>query len=199
MSYRYLFLLERVHIIRAPFIDRVRDPVWALGAVTTVGGFAAIMGYEFVAPKAELSRVDGICRIGIRPDSGIAVIALDTIINVALTGIFFWQLRPALGSFIFRYPGYTSNGSTNQTKWSFLYLFKRKRDDQEQPTTQAASHRNLRVMLTRNVVGSSLLLSATIANNTIFLTWPLASFSHACQLMCLTDSKYIDPNGSRRY
>ncbi|KAF2627623.1 hypothetical protein BU25DRAFT_303082, partial [Macroventuria anomochaeta] len=183
----YLFLLERVHIVRAPFIDRVRDPVWVIGAILTVGGFAAIMGYEFVAPRADLSRVDGICRIGIHPDSGIAVIALDTTINVALTGIFIWQLRPTLGWIVPWPSSRASNSSTESTKRSFLDLFRRQSDDQERSSARATSQRNLKVMLFRNVVGSSLLLCATITNNAIFLTWPFATHSHACQLMCLTD------------
>lgn len=153
------------------------------------------MGFEFVAPRSDLSRVDGICRIGIHPDSGIAVIALDTAINVVLTGIFFWQLRPALGSLTWS-SSQTSDGPRSHTKRSFLYLFKRKRDNQEQSTTRTASHRNLIVMLTRNVAGSSLLLCATITNNTLFLTWPTALSSHACQLLCLTDSKCINSKGN---
>lgn len=60
----YLFLLERVHIVRAPFVDRVRDPIYALGAILTIGGFAAVMAYQCIDPTAELSREDGICRIG---------------------------------------------------------------------------------------------------------------------------------------
>jgi hypothetical protein len=187
--FRYLFLVERVHIVRAPFIDRMRDPVWVIGAVLTVGGFASIMGYEFVAPRSDLSRVDGICRIGIHPDAGIAVIALDTTINVALIGIFIWQLQPALGSTVpWRYNG-SADSSARTWNRPFLNLFRRATDKGDLSTARLSSSRQLKVMLIRNVIGSSLLLCATIANNAIFLTWSFALDSHACQLMCLTDSK----------
>lgn len=147
------------------------------------------MGYEFVAPRAELSRVDGLCWIGINPGSGIAVIALDTTINVALTGIFVWQLQPALGSIV-RWPSSpASNFATQSTKRPFLHPFQHQGNEQDRSSAQAISQRNLRIMLFRNVVGSSLLLCTTIANNALFLSWPSASKSHACQLMCLTDSK----------
>ncbi|KAF3032029.1 hypothetical protein E8E12_002261 [Didymella heteroderae] len=44
----YLFLLERVHIVRAPFIERVKDPVWVFGAILTVVGWAAITAYDCI-------------------------------------------------------------------------------------------------------------------------------------------------------
>ena len=154
------------------------------------------MGYEFVAPRAELSRVDGICRIGIHPDSGIAVIALDTSINVALAAIFIWQLRPALGSTVPMSLSRTSNASSEPTNRSLLDLLRRNRQHQKRYSARANPQRNLKMMLIRNVVGSSLLLCMTITNNAIFLTWPFATHSHACQLMCLTDSKHIGKSES---
>ena len=181
---RYLFLLERVHIVRAPFIDRIKDLVWVVGAVLTVIGWAAIIACEYIAPRAELSRVDGICRIGIRPDSAIAVIVLDTVVNVALAAIFIWQLRPALGSITHRQ---TSGTGTSQR--SLLNIFRTNTDEGGRTTARVNSARNVKAMLLRNVVGSCLLLCAQIANNVIFLTWPFATHSHVCQLMCLTDSK----------
>lgn len=193
---RYLFLLERVHIVRAPFIDRVKDPVWVAGAVLIVIGWAAITAYEYIAPRSQLSRVDGICRIGIRPDSAIAVIVLDTIVNVALAGVFIWQLRPALGSIvswdssgIFKFSARTSNRS-------LLNVIKRDTDE-GRIATRVNPARNVKAMLFRNVIGSWLLLCAQIANNVLFLKWPYATHSHACQLMCLTDSKLGSPNLER--
>jgi hypothetical protein len=185
---RYLFLLERVHIVRAPFIDRVKDPVWVVGAILTVIGWAAIIAYEYIAPRAELSRVDGICRIGIRPDSAIAVIVLDTVVNVALAAIFIWQLRPALSSIIHWETGGSSKLSAGTSTRSLLNIF-RTNSDEGRTTARVNSARNVKAMLLRNVVGSCLLLCAQIANNVLFLTWPFATHSHVCQLMCLTDSE----------
>lgn len=147
------------------------------------------MGYQFVSPMAILSRVDGICRIGIQPDSGIAVIALDTTINVALTGIFIRQLLPALGSSLLF--NRTQSRSAETRRRSFLSQFTGRSNNLEGSSSRNASQRNLKMMLIRNVVGTTLLLCATIANNVLFLTWPYAVYSHACQLMCLTDSMYL--------
>ncbi|KAH6643037.1 hypothetical protein C7974DRAFT_386649 [Boeremia exigua] len=182
----YLFLLERVHIVRAPFIDRFRDRVWVVGAILTVGGFCGLMGFQYVSPNARLSRKDGLCVIGIQPDSGIAVIALDTVINVALTGIFIWQLRPVLGSLV---PSQLSDTSSSlrSAGRTIVNLSRRSSNVMEQSSSRANSQRNLKMMLFRNVVGSSLLLTTTIAVNTIFLSWPRATASHICLLTCMTD------------
>jgi hypothetical protein len=159
--------------------------------VLSVGGFAIIIGYSYVAPMAALSRVDGICRIGIQHDASIAIIALDTAISLALTGIFVWQLRSTLGSVMVWPSSRTSKASSQQAGKSLLNVIRGKKNDHEQ-SVRATSQHNLRIMLIRNVVGSSLILCATIANNAIFTTREFASYSHACQLMCLTDSKYVD-------
>lgn len=191
--FRYLFLLERVHIVRAPFIDRVKDPVWIFGAALIVVGWAATTAYEYVAPRSELSRVDGLCRIGIRPDSAIAVLVLDTIVNVALAAIFIWQLRPALGSIVHRDSAGSFKFTAGTSNRSLLNIFRPPTSERGRTTTRANSARKVEAMLMRNVVGSCLLLCAQIANNVLFLTWPFATHSHVCQLMCLTDSKLASP------
>ena len=188
----YLFLLERVHIVRAPFVDRLRDPVWVIGSIVTVGGFAAIMGYEFIDPRHELSREDGICRIGIRPNAGIAVIVVDITINTVLTGIFIWQLRSAFDSVSHGVPT-SGSGNLRQSgrrRSSIMALMggiKPEREGEHEP--RRALKMGLKKMVVRNIIGSALVLLNTVINNAIFLTWPFASQSHACQLMCLTDGE----------
>ncbi|KAI4604649.1 hypothetical protein J4E80_010972 [Alternaria sp. BMP 0032] len=56
------------------------------------------MGWQFVNPMAILNHQTGECRIGIERPATIAIIVLDILMNTVLTGIFVWQLRPALGS-----------------------------------------------------------------------------------------------------
>ncbi|KAH7344274.1 hypothetical protein BKA66DRAFT_434381 [Pyrenochaeta sp. MPI-SDFR-AT-0127] len=181
----YLFLLERVHIVRAPFVDRVRDPIYIVGAISTICGFAAIMAYQFVAPMAELSREDGICRIGIQSGAAIAVIVLDTVINIALTMVFIWQLRPAINSIAHPPPIPAPSIVSVKPRLAISHNISWRKVVTSVKKT--SSRDNLRAMLVRNVVGSSLLLLNTIANNAIFLTWSFAKMSHACLLMCLTD------------
>lgn len=169
---RHLFLLERVHIVRAPFIDRFKDPVWVIGAVLTVIVWAAIIAHEYIAPRSELSRLDGIYRIGIRPDSA----------------IFIWQLRPALCSIVHRESSGSSRFSARISTRLLSELFRRVAGG-DRFAARVDCTRTFKAMLLRNVVGSCLLLCAQIANNFLSLTWPFATHSHVCQLMCLTDSE----------
>lgn len=185
---RALFLLERVRIVRAPFVKRTRDPIWIVGGIATICGYTAVMGVEYVAPEAELSRIDGICRIGIQPEAAIAMIALDTSVNVILTGIFIWQLRPAAVSLV-RHPGHVT---TRARRTSSLSWMLKREENGLSSTGRSLSEKNLNAMLVRNVVASILLLLNTVIPNIIFLTWPAARMSHACLLLCLTDSKF-DP------
>jgi hypothetical protein len=182
---RYLFLLERVHIVRAPFVDRIRDRLYVIGGVFTTGSYLALMAWQFVNPMAILDHQTGACKIGIEPPAAIAIIVLDILINTVLTGIFVWQLRPALGSAAPRIRSLASDTGCTETDSSARGLkrwLKR--------TRRAISSRNdLRVMLIRNVVGSGFMLFVTLCNNSLFLSWDFAKMSHACLLMCLTDSK----------
>ncbi|KAF3002456.1 hypothetical protein E8E13_004931 [Curvularia kusanoi] len=154
----YLFLLERVHVLRAPFVDRLRDPVWVIGVILTVGGYAGIMGFQFMSPRADLSRVDGVCRIGIQPDAGLAIITLDTTINLALTVIFIWQLRPTLGKSILpwssnRHPNLASE-SRGRSPWR-PFRARSNNNQREVSSAWLASHRSVRAMLMRNVIADT--------------------------------------------
>ncbi|KAH7391127.1 hypothetical protein DE146DRAFT_663561 [Phaeosphaeria sp. MPI-PUGE-AT-0046c] len=181
-----LFLLERVRIIRAPFVERGRDPLWIIGATTTICGYTIIMGLELIAPQATNSRVDGICRIGIQPHAAIAMLVLDTVLNVTLTSIFVWQLRPAITSLPHRLSNHAPSRMRNCRLLSMSRVLEWKNSTYG-GAGRSTSENNVRLMIIRNIVGSILLLMNTIANNAIFLTWSFARMSHACFLMCLTD------------
>ncbi|RYN87889.1 hypothetical protein AA0119_g12353 [Alternaria tenuissima] len=181
----YLFLLERVHIVRAPFVDRTRDRLYVIGAILTTGGFFAIMAWQFVNPFSELNHQTGICRIGIEPQAAMAVIVLDILINTILTGIFVWQLRPALGSAAPKMRSLASNTTCVESDSPSHGL--RQWMGKTRHSMRTSSRSDLRAMLVRNVVGSGFMLMVTVCNNSLFLSWAFAKMSHACLLMCLTD------------
>ncbi|KAH8728336.1 hypothetical protein GQ44DRAFT_580049, partial [Phaeosphaeriaceae sp. PMI808] len=177
-----LFLLERVHIVRSAFIERLRDPIWVTGAVVTIAGYTGIMGFEFIRPMANLSLDDGKCRIGIQPNASIAILGFDTGLNVALTGIFIWLLQPAFASHV-HWPSMHTHRSMKERKTSSVsYLFRWKYH-----LKRASSVTNVRIMLIRNIIGSVLLLVNTIINNVLYLSWDFANMSHVCQMTCLTE------------
>jgi hypothetical protein len=185
---RTLFLLERVRIVRAPFVERKRDVIWIGGTILTVCGYLGIMGFEFVAPEADLSRVDGNCRIGIQPGAAVGVIVLDTVFNVVLTVIFIWQLRPAIASTAHQSSSDVNGPIQKRRAASICHLLSLKKHHLGS-SGRTSSENSFRAMVMRNITGSALLLLNTIVPNVIFLKWKFARWAHACSLMCLTDSK----------
>ncbi|KAF4548182.1 Hypothetical protein D9617_31g064180 [Elsinoe fawcettii] len=89
-----LFLIERAHAIRAHKLSRCQDRVYLSFVVAIVFGFGSIMVAAIVWPIAEVSDIDGFCRIGLLVPIAASIIAADLVINAALTGVFIWLLRP---------------------------------------------------------------------------------------------------------
>jgi hypothetical protein len=189
IQYSALFLLERVRIVRAPFLPRSRDYVWIVGTIMTICGYGGILAFEYNAPRAALSLETGICTIGIQPGAAETLVVFDTALNITLTGVFVWQLRSSFGSLLNRIPS-NSHNTVRQQKRSGCRL-----PDWEKhglgSTGRSPSENNLRLMLMRNVIGCILLSINTIVNQATFLTRDFATMAHACLLMCLTDSKSI--------
>lgn len=127
--------------------------------------------------------------LAIQPGAAIAIIVLDNVINIALTIIFVWQLRPTINSIAHRSPRHTASKVESKSKEVIVWSLRWRNDTAR--VKNSSSRNNLRVMLVRNVVGSSLLLVITVANNAIFLKWSFAKMSHTCLLMCLTDGKRL--------
>ncbi|KAF2680568.1 hypothetical protein K458DRAFT_392619 [Lentithecium fluviatile CBS 122367] len=92
----YIFLVERAHALRAPYMKRSRDWIWLTGMLTIACGFGSIAICGFVWPIADLSHIDGRCRIGLPYKVTIPLLSFDVIINTLLTGIFIYLLRPLL-------------------------------------------------------------------------------------------------------
>ena len=183
--FRNLFLLERVYIVRAPFVKRIRDPVWITGAIITFAGYFGVMGYQYINPKSRLSREDGVCRIGIQSEAASAFMVLDLMTTVVLTVIFVWHLRRTSTSLQLAHA--SRQGKRMSSVRQFISHGKK---DVERNYYTSGSRRNVRHMLIRNVIGSVLLLVSTIVNKTIFLTWDFAKMGHTCLLMCLSDGMF---------
>jgi hypothetical protein len=176
--------------VRAPFVERKRDVIWIGGTILTICGYLGIMGFEFVAPEADLSRVNGNCRIGVQPEAAVGVTILDTVFNVVLTVIFIWQLRPAMTLNAHRSSSHVNNPMRNRWATSTCRLLSLKKHHLGRSGRTSAEN-SFRAMVMRNLAGSVLLLLNTIVPKVIFLEWKFARWAHACSLLCLTDSKSI--------
>ncbi|KAF1979578.1 hypothetical protein BU23DRAFT_522925 [Bimuria novae-zelandiae CBS 107.79] len=91
----YLFFNERIHILRAPFMSRLLDPVWVVGTIAIIAGFGGVQAFASVAPMASFDTTTGQCLIGIAADASISVIVVDSVISSVLHG---WIGAPSICS-----------------------------------------------------------------------------------------------------
>ncbi|KAF2128343.1 hypothetical protein P153DRAFT_35240 [Dothidotthia symphoricarpi CBS 119687] len=94
----YLFLVERAHALRAPYMHRTHDWLWMVGVLTIFGGFGTISVCGFIWPLSTISEVDGRCRIGLPQFITIPLLSFDVVVNVLLTLVFVYLLGPLIRS-----------------------------------------------------------------------------------------------------
>ncbi|KAA8625207.1 hypothetical protein PtrSN002B_002400 [Pyrenophora tritici-repentis] len=90
----YLFLVERVHTMRASHLSRKHDVFWLLSTIAIVISLGAICLTGFISPVYWLSSVDGRCRIGLQRYAVIPLLTCDIVINLYLTLVFIYLLSP---------------------------------------------------------------------------------------------------------
>lgn len=93
---RDIFLVERAHALRAPYLRRAHDWIWLARMIVVASGFGTITVFAFIYPLTDLSTTDGKCRIGLPLKVSIPLLSLDATINLALTGVFIYLLQPLL-------------------------------------------------------------------------------------------------------
>ena len=93
---RDIFLVERAHALRIPYLRRAHDWIWLERMIVVASGFGTITVFAFIYPLTDLSTTDGKCRIGLPLKVSIPLLSLDIIINLALIGAFIYLLQPLL-------------------------------------------------------------------------------------------------------
>ncbi|KAG9195880.1 hypothetical protein G6011_01001 [Alternaria panax] len=90
----YLFLVERAHALRAPYMSRYHDLLWLLSTIGIVSSLGAVGIVAFVLPVFWMSDTDGRCRIGVKRYTGVPLLTCDIVINIYLTLVFVYLLSP---------------------------------------------------------------------------------------------------------
>jgi hypothetical protein len=97
-SFRYLFLLERAHVVRAPYMSRYRDPLWLWSTIVVAGSLVITTIAGFIKPIHWYSPKDGRCYIGLQRYSSIPLLTCDIIVNIYLTLVFVYLMSPLIKS-----------------------------------------------------------------------------------------------------
>jgi len=181
---------ERVHTLRAPYLKRVRDPVWVSCTVCILAGVAVSVFFAAAAPLAQLEHKTGQCSIRLTQENVIGFSTFLLAVGGYLTCVFLCILSFALKAH--KAPVSARSSTLTERRMKFVSVSRsgtlqeddlgRKRDD---------------TMLFKHVFGWTAMLLLTLTNVTVYLTRTDAKRSHVCFLGCLTDGERT-PRTSRQ-
>lgn len=77
---------------------RTHDWIWIAGVTLTLSGFTSIGVVAFMNPIAEISTIDGRCRMGIPRHTTIPLVSFDVGLNGLVTLVFVYLLSPLIRS-----------------------------------------------------------------------------------------------------
>jgi hypothetical protein len=89
------FLFERIHVIHAPFVRRLEDRIYLAYLATIFVSLTPVAIENYINTKASTSS-DGRCYFGVKGNTTIYALAINTFIHLALTGVFFCMFRPSI-------------------------------------------------------------------------------------------------------
>ncbi|KZF22673.1 hypothetical protein L228DRAFT_133148 [Xylona heveae TC161] len=92
----YVFLVERAYSIKSFEVKRLQSWVWKLGMLGIAIGFFPIGVAAFLNPIHDISPADGMCRIGLPLKITVPLLVYDVLMNISLTGVFYWLVRQFL-------------------------------------------------------------------------------------------------------
>lgn len=187
-SSRYLFLVERVHALRAPFVSRTRDVVWILSTVFIIIGFGAMAPLGMSKPLAKISAEDGKCRIGLPRWVTIPLLTLDMLINTGLTLTFVYLLNPVIHA-----------NNLSKSGWSAATLARRiggccglsRKEDIDNISGNPRVAKSLERLLWRTFAGSCAVMIPTIGNLGSVLFFVGDERGFVCLILCTFDGMSV--------
>jgi hypothetical protein len=153
----YVFLVERIHVVRAPFVNRRKDKIY-LGCMTMiVVMYSAVAINSYVNHVTELRESDGRCHFGIRGIVSIPFTVVNFFTDAVLTVVFFYLLCPVV-----QIPAASA----------LPRIFRRK-SSQDEDTVQGVqdtpARKNIKTLLWKSIIGSLLIEIPTAANMVQFV------------------------------
>lgn len=142
--------------------------------VIVVASFLGVAINAYLKPVIEM-RDDGRCHMGIPGKASIPFMVVDISVNVALTGVFFYLLRPVVKLHGLN----TISGVFGKTTVKDLGT--------SQAKTETAVQRNIRILLWKSLFGSMLIMLPTIANMVQFYITSGRELALICLSLCVAD------------
>lgn len=191
---RYLFLIERAHALRTTFRHRLHDWLWITTVFLVASGFSGIGVVMFMNPVADISSIDGRCRIGISRNVTIALLTYDICLDVFVTLTFVNLISPLIRSG--GIPGKALPATRLAQYLSGLY----ERSRRMKCGILAADEGNRRVvvklerLLWKTFAGSMLVLMPTVGNLAGLAATGGRELGWICLTCCTVDGTIMFPS-----
>ncbi|KAH6638501.1 hypothetical protein C7974DRAFT_391701 [Boeremia exigua] len=169
----YLFLCERVHIVRAPFVCRSKDKIYLACVIPAMMVFSAISINCLFQRITTMYDSDGRCHFGIGITASIPGSVINFVTNFFLTGVFIYLLRPIVK---------TSGGGSISAALSHD-------SKKNQPVIhdESAVQKNIRSLLWKSILGAVLTEIPVVANMIQFIITGGAELGMMCLTFCMID------------
>ena len=178
--------------MRAPFVPRRKDRIWLLGMFIICGGFGAIAIVGYMSPVVELSKLDGRCRIGLPPRVSFPLLCFDVAVNFLLTGVFFWLLRPVLDFHgLLKTSTWFGAKLTTKVKKSVKKREAKLQNATEGASLKSAMNKNIKNLLWKCLIGSTLVMLPTVANMAQFYIMNSRELGWVCLTICTLDGMFL--------
>ncbi|KNG51420.1 hypothetical protein DDE82_000738 [Stemphylium lycopersici] len=171
----YVFLVERIHVVRAPFMNRKNDKIYLACMTMIVVMYGAVAINSYVNHVTEMKGEDGRCHFGIRGIVSIPFTVVNFFTDAVLTTVFFYLLQPVVQK-----PG---------TSTIAAMIGKKSGDTASTAHGGADSpaRKNIRILLWKSIIGSLLIEIPTAANMIQFVITKGEELGMICLTICLVD------------
>ncbi|PSN73492.1 hypothetical protein BS50DRAFT_607105 [Corynespora cassiicola Philippines] len=171
----YTYLVERVHVVRAPYLRRRDDRIYLACMGMVIVLYSAVSLNSYLHPVTQMEDYDGRCHFGIDGRTAIPIIAVNLFTDLVLTGVFFYLLRPVV-----RQRGMA-------TVSGFLERSKVVGPERQEPDDGTAVQKNIRTLLKKSIIGSILIEIPTAANMIQFYVTEGKELGMICLAICMFD------------
>ena len=172
----YAFLVERVYIVRAPFVQRSKDKVYIACLVPAMLMYAGISLNSYFWRVTQMHESDGRCHFGIRSQASIPILAVNIVTNVALTGVFFYLLKPVI-----KLHGLSTVSAAIPKKSKSESVI-------DKPArSETAVQKNIKTLLKKSIIAAILIELPVAANMIQFLVTGGKELGMMCLIFCMVD------------
>ncbi|KAG9186639.1 hypothetical protein G6011_09747 [Alternaria panax] len=171
----YVFLVERIHVVRAPFVNRRNDKIYLGCMIMIVITYGSVTINAYCNHTVEFRASDGRCHFGIRGAVSIPFTVVNFFTDTVLTAVLFYLLRP-----VGQVPGVSA----------LSRIFKAKSNQGEDTVyvgNDTPARKNIRMLLWKSIVGSLLIEIPMAANMIQFVLTTGEELGMICLTICLVD------------